>query len=71
MVDDALALVANTVTWRREKKVQHIAENDPYKILGCAEDELLFFYREYLPCGAMLSDHDCRAGGERRLGFPS
>ena len=47
---EALKLVVATATWRREKNVRAIATNDPYDILGCAEDELLFFYpKTYFP----------------------
>jgi hypothetical protein len=47
---DALKLVQLTSTWRREKRVRAIAENDPYEILGIAEDELLFYYpKTYFP----------------------
>ena len=47
---EALKLVRLTSTWRREKKVRELAENDPFEILGCSEDELLFYYpKAYFP----------------------
>jgi hypothetical protein len=52
VVEDALKLVESTVKWRKEKGVRQMADEDPYKFLQFAEDELLLFYpKAYLPTG--------------------
>ena len=47
---EALKLVKLTTTWRREKNVRAIRENDPFDILKSSEDEMLCFYpKTYFP----------------------
>jgi hypothetical protein len=47
---EALKLVQLTTTWRREKKVRSIRENNPFDILKSSEDEMLCFYpKTYFP----------------------
>ena len=56
-LEEALKLVRLTTTWRREKNVRAIRENDPFEILKCSEDEMLCFYpKTYFP----LPDRDGR-----------
>ena len=46
-VAEALKLVAETAAWRTSKNVAALTQKSAYEVLGCLEDELFAYYREW------------------------
>lgn len=50
VVEDSLKLVAETTAWRAKMDVDTLRGKDVFDVLGCSEDELMFFYpKAYFP----------------------
>lgn len=50
VVQDALDLVGRTCKWRADTKCAEMPSKSAVSVLGCAEDELMFFYpKMYFP----------------------